>query len=41
MQIGPVQVALCARCSGLLMNGLSMAKGLGKLAGWLKSSKDW
>lgn len=41
MMIGTVEIAACERCKGLVLNGLSMAKGLGRLAGWLKASRDW
>jgi hypothetical protein len=43
--IGPVEIAACARCKNLLINGLNMARGVSKLAGWLKASwrngEDW
>ena len=39
--IGPVEIAACRRCKNLLINGLSMAQGLSRFAGWLKAAKDW
>ena len=41
MMLGTVEIAACARCKGLMLNGLSMAKGLSRLAGWLKSNGEW
>ena len=43
MMLGSVEIAACARCKGLMFNGLSMARGLAKLAGWIrtKGRSEW
>jgi len=41
VMIGPVEIAACQRCSGLLISGLNMARGMAKLAGWLRASREW